>query len=589
MKNTSPLGKFIIWRKKNISDRQFILILSIFIGLSSGMAAVIIKNLVHIIQKNLALIAEKHSQYLYIFFPLIGILLTVLFVKYLNKRPVRHGIPNVLYSISKRNGLVRQHNLYSSIIASALTVGFGGSVGLEGPTVATGAAIGSNIGRLLQLDHKQIILLLSCACAGAMSAIFKAPIAAIVFAIEVIMFDLTMSAIVPLLISSATAALTSYLFLGQNVLYTFEIKEKFVLHDLTYYILLGIFTGFLSVYFIKMYMLISKLFDKYNNVLAKAIIGGLSLGLLIFLIPSLYGEGYSVINSSLHGDFNHLFINTFYHGIGKSFFTITVFFIVVAMIKVIATTITFGSGGVGGVFAPTLFTGVNAGLLYAKVLNNFGLSLSESNFALVGMAGLIAGVIHAPLTAIFLIAEITGGYALFMPLMIVAAISYATVKIFTPNSVYTYQLAQRGELMTHHKDKAVLMMLNVKELIETDFSKVHPEDTLGSLIKTITKAHRNIFPVVEEDDAFRGIVKMDDIRHIMFDQEMYGNVYVRDLMFMPKYVIDPEDTMEEIAKKFQVSGRYNIAVIEKGKYLGFVSRAILFSAYRKMLSDFSEH
>ncbi len=589
MENTSALGKFINWRKNNISDRQFILILSIFIGLASGLVAVIIKNLVHIIQVNLSIIAENYGDYLYIFYPLIGVLLTVLFIKYINKNPVRHGIPNVLYSISKRNGLVRQHNLYSSIISSAITVGFGGSVGLEGPTVATGAAIGSNIGRLLQLDYKQIILLLSCACAGAMSAIFKAPIAAIVFAIEVIMFDLTMAAIVPLLISSATAALTSYLFLGHNVLYAFEIKEKFILNDLPYYILLGIFTGFLGVYFIKMYMLISELFDKIKKVLLKAIIGGVSLGLLLFIIPSLYDEGYSVINNGLHGDFDYLFENTFYQGIGSSFITVAVFFVIVIMFKVVATTTTFGSGGVGGVFAPALFTGVNAGLLFAKFLNNFGLSLSESNFALVGMAGLIAGVIHAPLTAIFLIAEITGGYELFMPLMIVAAISYATVKIFMPNSVYTYQLARRGELMTHHKDKAVLMMLNVKELIEKDFNKIHPNDTLGNLIKTITKAHRNIFPVVEKDDTFRGIVKMDDIRHIMFDHEMYEHVYVRDLMFMPQYVIDPKDTMEEIAKKFQISGRYNIAVIEKGKYLGFISRAILFSAYRKMLSDFSEH
>jgi CIC family chloride channel protein len=589
MEKTSALEKFIIWRKNHISDRQFILILSIIIGLTSGLGAVIIKNMVHIFQRDLSNLAERYSDYLYIVYPLIGILLTVLFIKYVNKKPVRHGIPSVLYSISKKNGRIREHNMYSSIITSALTVGFGGSVGLEGPTVATGAAIGSNIGRLLKFDYKQIILLLSCACAGAMSAIFKAPIAAIVFAIEVIMFDLTMAAIVPLLISSATAALTSYLFLGQNVLYAFEIKEKFILNDLPYYILLGVFTGFLGVYFIKMYILISELFDKIKNILLSAIIGGMSLGLILFLIPSLYGEGYSVINNSLQGDFSHLFENAFYEGIGKGAVSVTIFFIVVIMIKVVATSTTFGGGGVGGVFAPSLFTGVNAGLLFAKSMNYFGLSLSESNFALVGMAGLIAGVIHAPLTAIFLIAEITGGYELFMPLMIVAAISYATVKIFTPNSVYTYQLAQRGELITHHKDKAVLMMLNVKELIETDFNKVKPNDTLGNLIKIITKAHRNIFPVVEEDGTFRGIVKMDDIRHIMFDQEMYEHIYVRDLMFMPQYVIDPKDTMEEIARKFQISGRYNIAVIEKGKYLGFISRAILFSTYRKMLSDFSEH
>ena len=589
MKNPSFLVRFINWRKNNISDREFILILSIIVGLASGLSAVVIKNLVHITQVFLADIAARNSDYFYIFYPLIGILITVLFIKYINRKPVAHGVPNVLFSISKRNGIIKQHNLYSSIVTSAITVGFGGSVGLEGPTVATGAAIGSNIGRLLHLNYKQIILLLSCACAGAMSAIFKAPIAAIVFAIEVIMFDLTMAAIVPLLISSATAALTSYLFLGQNVLYAFEIKEEFILNDFGYYILLGVFTGFLSVYFTKIHMLITGLFDKLKNVFSRLFIGGIVLGLLIFIIPSLYGEGYSVINNSLHGDFTHLFENTFYENLNKSFLLIIVFFTLVMLLKVVATSITFESGGVGGFFAPALFTGVNAGLFFAKFLNNLGLSISESNFALVGMAGLIAGVIHAPLTAIFLIAEITGGYELFLPLMIVAAISYATVKLFTPNSVYTIQLARRGELMTHHKDKTVLMMLDVKKLIETDFNKLNPNDTLGDLIKIITRAHRNIFPVVEKDDTIRGIVKMDDIRHIMFNPEMYEHVYVRDLMFMPQYVIDPKDTMEEIAKKFQISERYNIAVIEKGKYLGFVSRAKLFSTYRKMLSDFSEH
>jgi CIC family chloride channel protein len=589
MKKPSLLAKFINWRKNNVKDRQFILILSIIVGLASGLAAVVIKNLVHIIQKYLDYFAANNSEYLYIFYPLIGLLITVLFIKYINKNPVRHGVPNVLYSISKRNGIIRRHNMYSSIISSALTVGFGGSVGLEGPTVATGAAIGSNLGRLLHLNYKQIILLLSCACAGAMSAIFKAPIAAIVFAIEVIMFDLTMAAIVPLLISSATATLTSYLFLGQNFLYAFEIKEKFVMHDLTYYIVLGIFTGFLSVYFTKMHVFIGGLFDKIGNIFAKLTIGGISLGLLIFMLPSLYGEGYSAINNSLNGDFSYLFESAFYENVEKKFLVVTAFFMLVMLFKVIATSITFESGGVGGFFAPALFTGANAGLLFSNVLNNFGLSLSERNFALVGMAGLIAGVIHAPLTAIFLIAEITGGYELFMPLMIVAAISYATVKVFTPNSVYTIHLARRGELMTHHKDKTVLMMLDVNELIETDFNKLRPNNTLGDLIGIITKAHRNIFPVVEKDNTFRGIIKMDDIRHIMFNQDMYENVYVRDLMFMPQYVIDPKDTMEEIARKFQVSDRYNIAVIEKGKYLGFVSRAKLFSTYRKLLSDFSEH
>ncbi|MBN2347437.1 MAG: chloride channel protein [Bacteroidales bacterium] len=589
MEKKSLLVRFLAWRTDHISDQQFILILSVLIGLAVGFAAVIIKNLVHFIQEHLSEVAVFRGFYLYIFYPFLGILLVVLFVKYINKRPVRHGIPSVLYAISKTNGYIRSHNLYSSVITSALTVGFGGSVGLEGPTVATGAAMGSNLGRLLRLNNKQLILLLGCASAGAMSAIFKAPITAIVFVLEVIMFDLTMVSVVPLLISSATAVVTSYLFQGQNVLYPFNIQEDFTLNQIPYFIILGIFTGFISFYFTKTYIWITEFFEKIQKPFDRVVIGGILLGVLIFLVPSLYGEGYQAINSCLRGNLNYLFDNTFYSGLAGNNIAIIIFLILVLLTKVVAASITFGSGGIGGVFAPTLFVGANAGLVFSKILNHFGLSLSESNFALVGMAGLIAGVLHAPLTAMFLIAEITGGYELFLPLMISATISYATIRFFVPNSVYTIQLAQRGELITHHKDKAVLMRLNVNEMIETDFNIVRPNNTLGELVKIITRAHRNIFPVVERNGTFRGIVKMDDIRHIMFNHEMYDKVFVRDLMFMPEYVINPDDTMEDIARKFKDSERYNIAVLDHGKYVGFLSRATLFSSYRKLLEEISEH
>ncbi|MBN2214962.1 MAG: chloride channel protein [Bacteroidales bacterium] len=588
MKRPTKLARLLVWRKHNITDYQFTIFLSIIVGILVGFAAVIIKNFVRLIHELLSVIASQESGYLYILYPLAGIFLVILFVKYINKNPVRHGIPSVLYSISKTNGIIKRHNIYSSIITSALTVGFGGSVGLEGPSVVTGAAIGSNIGRFLRLNYKQIILLLGCASAGAMAAIFKAPVAAIVFALEVIMIDLTMSAIVPLLISSATAAFVSYLLLGQNYLYSFEIHEEFILSQVWFFILLGIITGLISVYFTKMYMIISGVFERIRGNFRRWLIGGTCLGIFVFLIPSLFGEGYTAINESLRGDISYLFDNTLYAGLENSVVAVIILFLLVIFLKVIATSVTFGSGGVGGVFAPTLFTGANVGLLFAKVINMVGFDLPESNFALVGMAGLIAGVIHAPLTAIFLIAEITGGYELFFPLMIVAAISYATVKIFVSNSVYTIQLAKRGELITHHKDKAMLMMMNVRDLIETDFNVVHPDERMRDLVNVISHAHRNIFPVVGSDKTFRGIVKMDDIRHIMFNPELYDNVYVRDLMFMPEHIIDPEDPMEEIARKFKISGRYNIVVIEKGKYLGFVSRAKLFSSYRKLMEDFSE-
>jgi CIC family chloride channel protein len=587
MKRLKVYQRFLIWRFKSIGQRQFILILSALIGLGAGLAAVIIKNLVHFIQLLLTNDLARPYHYLYFAFPTIGILLTILFIKYVNKKPVGHGIPGVLYAISKKNGIISRHNLYSSIVTSMLTVGFGGSVGLEGPTVATGAAIGSNLGRYFRMNYTQIILLLGCASSGAMAAIFKAPIAAIVFALEVIMLDLTLASLVPLLIASLTAALTSYLFLGQNVLYAFEIREPFQMNEIPYYILLGIFAGFMSVYFTRMYTFVTGVFDRIKGIYSKLLVGGIILGLLIYLMPSLYGEGYEPINNCLHGNYSYLFDNTFYAGFSDSviFSLVIVFFILV--FKVIATSVTFGSGGIGGVFAPSLFIGSNLGLFFAKMMHIFGIDISESSFALVGMAGLIAGVIHAPLTAIFLIAEITGGYELFFPLMIVSTISFATARFFTPNSVYTIQLAKRGELLTHDKDHNVLLLMKIDDLIEDDFHTINPDATLGDLVKVIKTAHRNIFPVVDQKGIFYGIVKMDDIRHIMFDPAMYTKTYVRDLMFMPRYTISLHESMEEVARKFQVSNRFNIAVLDNGKYLGFVSRARVFSAYREMLKKIS--
>jgi CIC family chloride channel protein len=583
MKKLTVYQRFLVMRVKSIGHRQFILILSVFIGLGAGLAAVVIKNLVHFFQLVLTNKLGQPYYYLYFALPTLGILLTILFIKYINKKPVGHGIPSVLYAISKNNGILARHNLYSSIVTSAITVGFGGSVGLEGPTVATGAAIGSNLGRYFRMNYTQIILLLGCASCGAMSAIFKAPIAAIVFALEVIMLDLTLASLVPLLIASLTAALTSYLFLGQNVLYAFEVREPFLMNQIPIYILLGILAGFISVYFTKMYIFITEFFEKIKSNYSKLLLGGITLGVLIFLLPSLYGEGYEPINNCLNGNYSYLFENTLYERFSQSVSASIVILFFILALKVVATSVTFASGGIGGIFAPSLFIGSNLGLFFAKIVNLFGVDISESNFALVGMAGLIAGVIHAPLTAIFLIAEITGGYELFFPLMIVSTISFATIRFFTTNSVYTIQLAKRRELLTHDKDHNVLLLMKVNDLIETDFNTVSPDATLGDLVKIIKKAHRNIFPVVDDEGRFHGIVKMDDIRHVMFDPAMYDQVHVRDLMFMPQYTISRDESMEEVARKFQVSQRYNIAVLKDGKYLGFVSRARVFSAYREML------
>lgn len=589
MKDIPFLERILAWRVKYITDKQLMLILSVLVGLAVGLAAVTIKNLVHVIESFIGTIVSNQGGYLYIVTPAIGILLAVLYIRYLNGNPVRHGIPGVLFAISKNWGRIKPHNLYSSVLTSALTVGFGGSVGLEGPTVATGAAIGSNIGKIFKLNYKQVTLLLGCACAGAMASIFKAPVAAIVFALEVIMLDLTMSAIVPLLLSSVSAVLTSYLFLGSNHIYSFTYADEFQLNQVVYFVIFGVFMGLVAFYFTKVYLFITEKFENIKSITQRLLLGSTLLGILIFIVPSLYGEGYDVIISGLKGEFQFLFEGTLYQRAEGKVAIAIILFCVVLLFKVVATSLTFGAGGIGGIFAPCLFSGTIAGLLFTMIAGEFGIELSASNFALVGMAGMIAAVIHAPLTSIFLIAELTKGYELFVPLMIVSTISYATTKIFVTNSVYTIQLAKRGELLTHHKDKAILMLMNIEELIEKDFNVIRPQQTLSDLIDTIKFAHRNIFPVVDENGNFRGMIKLDDIRHIMFNSELYTNVYIRDLMFTPDDVIFTTDPVEDIATKFKSSGAYNIVVLDNGKYLGFVSRAKLFSAYRDMLQHFSEH
>lgn len=584
------LKKFLIWRIRHITDRQFIMMLSVVIGVLGGIAAVIIKNSVHFIKELLTKgFALEVQNYLYFAYPAIGILIAVIYIHVLLRKHVGHGIPSVLFAISKTNGIIKRHNIFSSIITSTFTVGFGGSVGLEGPTVATGAAIGSNLGQMLHLNYKQITLLLGLACAAAMAAIFKSPIAAVVFAIEVIMIDLTAASIIPLLIASVTAVLTSYFFLGQTVLYRFDIEHGFLFKDFPYYILLGVFTGFVSIYFTKMYIFIEAQFARVKTWYTRWMIGGLILGVLIFLFPSLYGEGYEAVNKTLHGDISPLVDNSPFYNFKDNIWLIFLLFILIIFFKAIATSVTFGAGGIGGIFAPTLFMGTFAGLFFAKVFNYFEFGqIIESNFALVGMGGMIAGVLFAPLTGIFLIAEITSGYELFVPLMITATISYATIKIFVKNSVYTHQLAKRGELITHHKDRAVLSRMNVSKLIETNFNTILPDSKLRDLVRIISESSRNIFPVVDEENNFKGIIRLDDIRSIIFRPDLYDTTGVKNLMIMPVFTVDPDESMEEVVNKFQKSGKFNLAVVKDGKYRGFISRAKVFSRYRKMLQHLSE-
>ncbi len=584
------LDRFLVWRPKHINDRQYIYLLSVVAGIIAAIAAIVIKKSAHLIQYLLTHhFSNQYENFLYIFYPAIGILLALLFMRYIVRQEPGHGIPGVLYAISRKNGLIKFHNVYSAIVSSAFTVGFGGSVGLEGPTVSTGAAVGSNLGQFLRLNHRQIILMISLASAAAMASIFQSPIAAILFALEVIMIDLSVASLVPLLIATVTAVLTSYFVLGQAVMYPIDRSVTFDSSNTLYYIGLGVLAGLFSVYFTKVSIWVESFFNKrYTDWRLRYIIGSLLLGILIFFFPSLYGEGYEAINQSLKGDFSALYYHSIFFGFRDDMWIIFGLFAAVLLMKAFATSLTFAAGGVGGIFAPSLFLGSFLGLFYGVFVNYTGLgNLDPGKFAVIGMGGMIAGILHAPLTGIFLIAEITGGYNLFVPLMIVSTISFATVKVFVSDSVYTYQLAARGELMTHNKDKSVLNMMSVSGMIEKDFHCILPGQTLGDLVKAISRSKRNIFPVVDSQGYFKGHILMDDIRPIMFDTELY-NTLVNSIMVYPSYIINPSDPMENVATMFRDSGKYNLVVLDEGKYLGYVSRANVFLTYRTKLSEISQ-
>ena len=589
MKRSRTLIKLIRYTH-NMPRNRLMIILSIVVGFVGGIIAVIMKHLVFGIQHLLTgAFSVDYSNYRYVFYPAIGILLAILFIKYVLRKPVRDGVPNVLYAISKKGGILDRHNMFSSIITASLTVGFGGSVGLEGPTVMTGSAWGSAIAKALGLNRKQIIAVLGFSSAAAMSAIFKAPIAAIVFALEVILFDMTMTALVPLLIASIVAALTSYAFLGQDALYPSVVTHTFKISETIYYLALGVFTALVSVYFIKFYVFTEKMFNKIKGWYWQFLIGAILLGVLIFLFPSLYGEGYEDVNIGLNGKLDFLFNNSMFYDLKGQMHIALLLLFALTIFKVIATSLTFKAGGVGGIFAPTLFIGTMSGLLFASILNYFGITdLPLSSFALAGMAGLLAGVIHAPLTAIFLISEITEGYDLIFPIMMVSTVSYGLARFMVPKSIYTIQLKERGDMITHHKDRALLTLMSMDGLIEKDFSVIGPDQTLGELVDVIKKSHRNIFPVVDKDNNFYGIIFLDQIRDIMFNRELYDTTLVRNLMFMPTNVVQWEDDMETVASKFQHSGKYNLVVLKDGKYMGFVSRANVFSHYRDLLNELSE-
>lgn len=590
MERLKIIRRFLVWRFKHLNQRQFLYILSFIVGILSGLAAVLLKNTIHYTHLLLTKGFDVESEsFWYLAYPLIGIFLTVLFVRYFVKENISHGVARILYAISKKNSIIKSHNNYSSILASTLTIGFGGSVGAEAPIVLTGASIGSAIGRLLKLNYKSVTLLVGCGAAGAIAGIFKAPIAGLVFTLEVLMLDLTITSIIPLLISSVTGATIAYFLMGKGVLFSYVILEPFELVNIPFFILLGIISGLVSLYFTKATIRIESWFKNINSPYHRLFIGGTILGLLIFIFPPLFGEGYDTISSLLNGNTSELVENSLFYFIHDNYWMILGYLALVLILKVVAMAATTGGGGVGGIFAPALFMGGITGFFTARLINGLNwIQVSESNFALVGMAGLMAGVMHAPLTAIFLIAEITGGYGLLIPLIITSTFSFITIIYFEPHSIYTKRLAKRGELITHHKDRTVLRLMNWKKEIEKDLIKIHPEETLGELVKNISRSKRNIFPVVDDEGVLQGVVLLDNVREIMFNSDMYDSTYVRDLMITPPDQISMGDTMEMVMKRFEETGAWNLPVTENGKYIGFISKSKIFTAYRKLLIQVSE-
>ncbi len=572
-----------------MQENRLLFILSVFVGICSGLAAVLLKQSVHFMARIAkTLIDNPQYSFFYILLPGVGIFLSFLLIKYLIKDNIGHGVTKVLIAISRHDSRIKPHNIWSSIVTSTVTIGFGGSVGAEAPIVYTGAAIGSNIARTLGLSYKHMTILLGCGAAGAVAGIFKAPLAGVLFTLEILLFNISMTSLLPLLTSAVTATAVSYFLLGNTVVFNNDIMP-FNLGNLPYYILLGVLTGFVSLYFTRVTISTEDRLGKIKNPYFKWILSATGLGILIFLFPPLYGEGYDSLTSLLNNDIPSAIGSTVFGDLFSSGWFIPVFFIAIIIFKVFAMTFTNAGGGVGGTFGPTLFIGGVTGFVVARIINLSGLHpLPEANFALVGMAGLMSGVMLAPLTAIFLIAEITGGYELIMPLIITSAISFATIRTFESYSIYTKRIAKQGSLLTHDNDQAVLTLMKTDKLIETDFTSVSPDALLEDLIKIVAGSKRNLFPVVDRSGYLKGIIILDDIRNIMFERELYKKITVKQLMCEPVDFVRADDSMESVMSKFDSTSAWNLPVLDKDlKYAGFVSKSKIFSEYRNLLQQVS--
>ena len=575
--------RFVLWRQRHIKEKTFVLVLAFIVGICCGFAALLLKTLIHFISH--VLTGQMNligGNYLYFIYPVIGILIAGWYVRYVVRDNISHGVTRVLHAISSNKSRLKGHNVYSSVVASSITIGFGGSVGAEGPIVFTGAAIGSKLGSLFRMPPRVLMLLVGCGAA--------AGIAGMLFTLEVLMLDLTAVSVMPLLISSISAATVAYIFTGYDVEFFFMQSESFGTARIPFVIMLGLTCGFVSLYFTRTMNMMENMFKRLERPWLKTLTGGAILSVLIFLFPPLYGEGYGAIVDLLGGDPSKIVQNSVFVSESASTLFVCLFIGAIILLKSFATSATNGGGGVGGTFAPSLYVGCMAGFLFAYAMNNaLGLDLSIKNFALMGMAGVMSAVMHAPLMAIFLTAELTGGYNLFLPLLIVSTIAYITIKVFEPYSIYTMRLAQRGELLTHHKDKAVLTLLKMNSVIETDFLEVNPRMSLKEMCDTIAKSTRNLFPVVNPDGQLLGVVYLDEIRNIMFRPDLYRQMYVNQFMSTPAAKLHVGESMEKVMNIFDTTGAWNLPVVdENGRYIGFVSKSKIFNSYRRGLRHYSE-
>ena len=587
------IERAVRWSNAHLARRQMTLILSFFIGLLASVAAYTLHWIISEIQYLLtAGFSYTSYNWLYLVLPVVGIYLTSLFVKYVVKDNISHGITRVLYAISTKQSHLKGHNCWSSVLASAITIGFGGSVGAEAPIVLTGSAIGSNLGQLFKMDNKTLMLLVGCGASAAIAGIFKAPIAGLVFTLEVLMVDLSMASLMPILTASVTATCFSYIFMGGNAMFNFQLDSAWSIQRIPPSILLGLFCGLISLYFIRMMTACENVFSQLKQYqYTKLMLGGIILSSLIFLFPSLYGEGYNSINILLQGqteaDWNTLLNNSLFYGHGK---LLVLYIALVLLTKVFATSATNGGGGCGGTFAPSLFIGGFGGFLFARLwnINQVGVYIPEKNFTLLGMAGVMAGVMHAPLTGIFLIAEITGGSSLFMPLIIVSIVSVLTISIFEPHSIYAMRLAREGKLITHHTDRSVLTLMSLKSVVDKDFIPVSPDLPLGKLVNVISRSHSSFLPVVDSGGTLLGEIDITKIRQIMFRTELYNRFTVKQIMTPVQATLGINDPMEEVMRKFDTKNTNFLPVVDVNqRIIGYISRTRLYSMYRKTVEDYS--